>query len=72
MKIPFTVERFFAVFGAYNIAIRPAQILVYILGIIVIALAFRENKVSGRIIGGIPALFWIWRGVFYQLMTIGN
>ncbi|HSD56665.1 MAG TPA: DUF6064 family protein [Methanotrichaceae archaeon] len=67
MDLPFTVEQFFNIFQAYNTAIWPAQIIAYLIGIGAVALAFRENKLSGRIISGILALFWIWMGVFYHM-----
>jgi len=68
VEIPFTVEQFFDVFGIYNSAIWPAQILAYVLGIVALALAFRESRLSTRIVSGILALFWIWMGVFYHIV----
>jgi hypothetical protein len=68
MKIPFTIEQFFDVFGTYNTAIWPAQVLAYLLGIIALAFAFRETKLSARIVSGILAFFWIWTGVFYHIV----
>ena len=67
MTIPFTVEQFFDIFGTYNTAIWPAQVLAYIFGLIALGLAIREKKFSSRIISGILALFWIWMGVFYHI-----
>jgi len=67
LKIPFTVEQFFDVFGTYNAAIWPVQVLAYLLGLVALVLAFRESKLSGRIVSGILALFWIWMGVFYHI-----
>ena len=67
MTIPFTVEQFFDIFGTYNTAICPAQVVAYVLGLIALGLALRENKLSSRIISGILALFWIWMGVFYHI-----
>ena len=67
MTIPFTVEQFFDIFGTYNTAIWPAQVVAYIFGIIALGLALRENKLSSRIISGILAFFWIWMGVFYHI-----
>jgi len=67
MDIPFTVEQFFNVFEAYNTATWPAQIIAYFIGGGAVALAFRENRLSGRIVSGILALFWIWMGVFYHM-----
>jgi len=68
MKIPFTVEQFFDVFGTCNTAIWPAQVLAYILGSLALALAFRESKLSTRIICGILAFFWIWMGILYHIV----
>ena len=68
MKIPFSAEQFFEVFGSYNAAIWPAQILVYILGLIAIAVVFHQHKQSGRIVSGILAFFWIWIGIFYHMI----
>ncbi len=67
MNIPFTVEQFFDVFQAYNKAIWPAQIVAYFIGVGTVVLAFLENRLSGRIISGILALFWIWMGVIYHM-----
>jgi hypothetical protein len=68
MRIPFTVEQFFDVFGTYNTAIWPVQVLAYVLGIVALALALRESKLSTRIVSGILALFWIWMGIFYHII----
>ena len=68
MRIPFTVEQFFDIFGTYNTAIWPAQVLAYVLGIVALALAFRESRLSTRIVSGILALFWIWMGIFYHII----
>ena len=68
MNIPFTVEQFFDVFRTYNTAIWPFQIVAYLLGVMTLALAIRQNKWSGQVISGILALFWIWMGVFYHMV----
>jgi hypothetical protein len=68
MRIPFTVEQFFDLFGTYNTAIWPVQILAYVLGIVALALAFREGPLSTRIVSGILGLFWIWMGIFYHIV----
>ena len=68
MNIPFTVEQFFNIFRTYNEAIWPAQVVAYLLGVITLALTIRQNKLSGQIISGILALFWIWMGVFYHIV----
>jgi hypothetical protein len=67
MNIPFTVDQFFNVFGTYNNAIWPAQILAYILGIIAVIFAIRGNKSSAKVVFGILSLFWFWIGIFYHI-----
>src|SRR5512145_1244692 len=67
MKIPFTVEQFFNVFAQYNTAVWPAQIVAYVIGAIMIVLAFRKTGYSGRGISACLGLFWIWMGVFYHI-----
>ena len=68
MNMPFTVKQFFDVFGTYNTAIWPAQVLAYLLGMVALAIAIRETRRSGQIVSGILALFWVWMGVFYHII----
>jgi hypothetical protein len=68
MNIPFTVDHFFDIFGTYNTAIWPAQIVAYTVGIIALMLALRENGLFSRIISAILALFWVWMGVVYHIV----
>jgi hypothetical protein len=68
MNIPFTSEQFFGVFGSYNEAIWPAQIIAYGLGVLAVVLAIRASRNSGILISAILALFWIWMGVFYHIV----
>jgi hypothetical protein len=68
LKMPFTVEQFFAVFGQYNTAIWPAQIIAFILGIAAIVFALRKSRHSSEMISGILSLFWIWMGFFYHIV----
>ena len=68
MNIPFTVDQFFDIFGTYNSAIWPTQIVAYLVGVIVLMLALRENGLFSRIISAILALFWVWMGVAYHIV----
>jgi hypothetical protein len=65
MELPFSVDQFLGVFRAYNLAIWPAQILLYLLGVALVLLAVRR---AGRwpIAGGL-ALLWAWTGAAYHL-----
>jgi hypothetical protein len=67
MKIPFTVEQFFDVFAAYNVAVWPAPLVAYVLGIIAVVLVFREGRLSAPTISAVLSLFWIWMGGIYHL-----
>ncbi len=70
--LPFTPEVFFAQFEDYNLAIWPAQIIAYALGLLALALAFRPTDSSGRIIGAILASLWLWNGVVYHWLTFAT
>ena len=68
MQIPFTLSEFLAVFRDYNDAIWPAQILLYIVGLTIVAVAARSTtpRASWYVVGGLSAL-WLWMGVVYHL-----
>lgn len=66
--LPFTIEQFFAVFAAYNLAIWPAQILAYLLGAAALALALRGGAVAQRVVPATLAAMWVWTGVGYHLL----
>jgi hypothetical protein len=68
MNLPFTVEQFFGVFGSYNEAIWPAQIIAYGLGVLAVILAIRGSRNAGMVISTILSLFWVWMGVFYHIV----
>jgi hypothetical protein len=67
MDLPFTVDQFLGVFEAYNLAIWPAQVMAYILGVAAVALAFKPSPYAGRIISAVLASFWLWNGALYHL-----
>jgi hypothetical protein len=68
MKLPFTVEQFFGVFGRYNLAIWPVQLLTYLSGITAVILVWTKLTARHRIIAGILAFFWIWTGIAYHIL----
>src|SRR5690349_6074455 len=64
--LPFTREAFLAMFGAYNQAIWPLQVVAYGLALGAIALALWPTRRSHRLIAAILAVFWLWvGGVFF-------
>lgn len=67
MELPFSTDQFLEVFRSYNLAIWPAQIIAYLLGIAAIALALRHTAQAGRLIMAMLAAFWLWMGAAYHL-----
>lgn len=65
MQLPFSIEEFLAVFRAYNLAIWPGQVLLYLLGVALVVFALRGVNRWG-IAGGL-ALLWTWMGAVYHL-----
>ena len=65
--IPFTVDQFLNVFEQYNVAIWPAQVFLYTIGMFVISLVLSRKSDFSRIVSLILSLFWIWMGIVYHL-----
>ena len=68
MRLPFSVEQFFAVFVQYNTTVWPAQCVLFALGLIAVVLVLWPRARSGSIVSAILALLWAWLGVVYHLM----
>jgi len=68
MNAPFTTEQFLTNFEHYNVAIWPAQILAYVVGLAAVALALRAGRTSDQLIAGALATFWTWTGVVYFMV----
>lgn len=66
MKIPFTIEEFFALFVRYNAAIWPVQLVAYGLGLVAIALLLADPRRGKPLILGVLAVFWLWNGIAYH------
>jgi hypothetical protein len=67
-SFPFTGESYFSLFEAYNDTIWPAQIVAYLLGLLVVFLALRPMPAGGRIALAVLSLFWLWNGIVYHLV----
>ena len=68
MTLPFTLEQFFDVFGKYNQAVWPMQILLYLLAAIAIFLTFRKSRWSDKVVSAILGFLWIWIGLVYHII----
>ncbi|CAN7767178.1 DUF6064 family protein [Variovorax sp. LjRoot290] len=64
--LPFTRDQFFTLFGAYNEAVWPVQVLSYVLGGAMVVLVVRPSRAGGRVIGLALALMWVWTGIAYH------
>jgi hypothetical protein len=67
MKLPFSVDQFFAVIRQYNESVWPAQVLLLLLGVAAVAFLAMRRPRSGVAISGILALLWGWLGLVYHL-----
>jgi hypothetical protein len=66
--LPFTVEQFFGVFRAYNVAVWPAQPVLLALGVLLVVLALRRPDAASRLIAAVLAFLWAWMGIAYHLL----
>jgi hypothetical protein len=65
--LPFTVDQFLSVFGAYNTAIWPAQIVAYLLGAAAVWAVLTKRLWAGRAVAAILGFLWVWNGLAYHL-----
>jgi hypothetical protein len=68
MTAPFTSEQFLGVFAAYNAAIWPAQIVIFILGLMAVTALWRKWPIAPRLIPAILALMWAVNGIGYHFL----
>ncbi|MBX3493524.1 MAG: hypothetical protein KF899_11225 [Parvibaculum sp.] len=65
--LPFSKDEFFGVFATYNPAIFPAQVLAYLLGLLVVAILLRRPDRHGAVVVSfVLSLMWIWTGIAYH------
>lgn len=64
--IPFTVDQFLEVFARYNVAVLPAQLVFYAMGILAICLALQRKAGFSKVVSLILAVLWIWMGLVYH------
>jgi hypothetical protein len=67
MQLPFTVEQFFEVIRAYNMAVWPAQVLLVTLAVAAVVLVTFPQRWSDVAISLILATLWAWLGLVYHL-----
>jgi hypothetical protein len=67
MKLPFDAEQFFAVFARYNKAVAPAQLVLVLAAIGVIACSVRPTRARDRLASGLLGGLWLWMGFVYHI-----
>jgi hypothetical protein len=67
VTLPFTSDQFYAVFGAYNEAVWPAQLFLVALAVLALVFVAFPRRWSGQAVSVILALFWAWSGLAYHL-----
>jgi hypothetical protein len=68
MLLPFTLDQFLAVFAAYNLAVWPAQLVAYLLGLGMVLALLRPTRWTRLIVGAGLGLMWVWTGVAYHAL----
>jgi hypothetical protein len=65
--LPFTHDQFLDVFGAYNRALWPAAILIWLLTAAAMVALFRRGATASRLVAAVLAFHWGWAGIAYHL-----
>jgi hypothetical protein len=64
--LPFTRDQFITVFAEYNAVVWPAQVVAYVLGMVMVAALLRPSPAGHRMVSLGLAVMWTWTGVAYH------
>ncbi len=67
MSMPFTSEQFFAVFGEYNIAVWPAQLVLVAIASLAVVFAAVGSRRTSLVPVALLAALWLWSGLVFQI-----
>jgi hypothetical protein len=67
MQLPFTREQFFDLFVAYNEALWPAALALWIASAVIIGLQLSAARPSGRWISALLVVHWAWSALAYHV-----
>ncbi|HVH56622.1 MAG TPA: DUF6064 family protein [Vicinamibacterales bacterium] len=65
MQLPFTKEQFFDLFVAYNAALWPAVVALWIASAVIVALRLPERRPHDRWISALLVAHWAWSALAY-------
>ena len=66
--MPFNTEQFLEVFGRYNEAVFPLQLVLVVMALIAIRFAAIGHRTSSKTAVTILSFLWLWMGVVYHWM----
>jgi len=67
MGLPFSSEQFFDVFGAYNAAVWPAVVVLWLATLFLIV-SLGRGRANAVAIGMLASIHWLWSGVVYHAL----
>ena len=67
MQLPFTLEEFFDLFAAYNGALWPAVVALWLASLMAAVWLKSSRRPRGRWISGLLAVHWAWSAVAYHV-----
>jgi hypothetical protein len=67
MQLPFTREQFFDLFVAYNEALWPAAVALWIASAVIVALRLSTRRPHDRWIGALLVVHWAWSALAYHV-----
>jgi hypothetical protein len=66
MQLPFTREQFFDLFAAYNAAVWPALVVLWVASAAVSVLLLSSRRPPDRWVSALLAAHWVWSAVTYH------
>ncbi|MEQ1908341.1 MAG: DUF6064 family protein [Vicinamibacterales bacterium] len=67
MRLPFTREEFFDLLGAYNAALWPAAVALWVASVLAVVWLLSSPRPRDRWLSGLLAVHWAWSAVAYHL-----
>lgn len=67
MELPFTREQFFDVFGAYNTALWPGALVLWLASLLIAVRLLMERRPVDRVIIILLSIHWAWSGLAYHV-----
>jgi len=66
--LPFSSKQFLQVFGAFNLAIWPLQIVAYGVALLALVALLRSGQIANRVVAACLASMWLFTGIAYYCL----